>query len=865
VGALVDAANAHCPRMVARGGGVRRVYARVVETRDGVATRSRDADDNGRRVRAEAPPPVWMLAVMLDIDVCEAMGANKCNTVAEGVAPEIARVARGRAGLRILTNLCLRRRAWAEFRVPVERLAWKGATGEEVARRVVEAYQFAAADPFRAATHNKGIMNGVDAVAVATGQDWRAIESAAHAFAAVRSARGYGPLSEYALERDAETSGNGAPRISALLARLEMPVPVGTKGGSLQTHPAYRHTHAILGRPTCAELACVIVSVGLAQNFAALRALAIEGINKGHMALHARNIASAAGAPVELAREVGDHMVSVGSINIETAQAYLRAHRLWPRAETDANGRDANGRDAAPPSSLLVRLTVPRLPRPVLVNAAFETFGDRAAHLAVCAGPGADGPLAGGRPAASPVATAEQDRRLQRALLGDKGAAEMETMFAVLDRIRLPLKRAPGAAPREVTDLQSTLKLTSILLNIVASRLLGSRAPAREDGAGAGRVCDAAGAFFGHLAETSAGGGALAEVRCAAAAEAAGALRPLDDAVPGAAGAGAKGGAARRDPENASCLALASPALRAGLPMALALWQTFEATVGSFVRHGPIADALVSEQRCVIERLVSAWRLSAGYGHALSPALRPREGSLLDAAGLDAAGLDAAGLDADGGRTAEATGAGADARGARGSGRPHAGDPARASSAPRSPALSSEGMARFARWLPRLCKRWQATLCLLVDCLVVDPPDMTPARVRFVRQIGALVEFEGTVAHDAARWRRDLRENKPNVLLLWHRLHCRGGEALLDAAAAAAASGPTESNHGAGKEREAAVAATVPAFMAAQARYGAEARATIMACEGTPTAAVFDLVAATVGIPDTIRDHYAVQKDGDAA
>ena len=200
-------------------------------------------------------------------------------------------------------------------------------------------------------------MNGVDAVAVAT-PPTGAPSRAPRARLPRCAAEAYRPLSEYALERDDKTNGNGEPRISALLARLlDARARRSRAAACRRTRPTGTRTPSSAARPARSSRASS--SPSGSRRTSPRCPPAIEGINKGHMA-PARNIASAAGAPVELAREVGDHMVSVGSINIETAQAYLRAHRLWPHAQTDANGRDAAGTDSQPPSSLLVRLTVPR-------------------------------------------------------------------------------------------------------------------------------------------------------------------------------------------------------------------------------------------------------------------------------------------------------------------------------------------------------------------------------------------------------------------------------------------------------------------------------------------------------------------------
>ena len=227
------------------------------------------------------PLPDRRLAVHLHIDCRDAMGANMVNTVAESLAPRLADLAHGQVGLRILSNLADRRVVRASARVPVsaladERVADGAKDGSALARAIEAASRFAEADPYRAATHNKGIMNGVDPVVIATGNDWRGIEAGAHAYAA-RDGQ-YRPLATWRVEGD------------GLVGHLAMPMAVATVGGTLTVHPGARLALRILGVKTARELACIIGSVGLAQNLAALRALAGEGIQRGHMALHRRAV-----------------------------------------------------------------------------------------------------------------------------------------------------------------------------------------------------------------------------------------------------------------------------------------------------------------------------------------------------------------------------------------------------------------------------------------------------------------------------------------------------------------------------------------------------------------------------------------------
>jgi hydroxymethylglutaryl-CoA reductase len=252
-----------------------------------------------------------MLIVHLIYDTRDAMGANAVNTAVERLAPFIETLTGGRAHLRILSNLADRRLAWARCRIPLSALAFESFAGERVRDGILEAWAFAEADPYRAATHNKGIMNGVDAVVIATGNDWRAVEAGAHAFAA-RSGR-YTSLSRWNRSPDGGLEGF-----------LEMPLAVGIVGGATRVHPGARSSLALMGVRTARELAEIIVSVGLAQNLAALRALATEGIQRGHMGLHARQVAIAAGARGDQIDEVARRMVQDGAVRPDRAEELLR-------------------------------------------------------------------------------------------------------------------------------------------------------------------------------------------------------------------------------------------------------------------------------------------------------------------------------------------------------------------------------------------------------------------------------------------------------------------------------------------------------------------------------------------------------------
>jgi len=285
---LLALADETDPIIVKLGGGARDMRVRVIE-------------------RTPSGP---MVVVHLVFDCRDAMGANAVNTACETLAPRVEQITGGRVGLRILSNLADRRLARACCTVPADALAFGDFAGQQVAQGIVEAWAFAAADPYRAATHNKGIMNGVDAVVLATGNDWRAIEAGAHAYAA-RSGR-YTSLSTWA--RDAQGD---------LVGTLEMPLAVGIVGGATRVHPTAQVALKMLGVQTARELAEVIAAVGLAQNMAALRALATEGIQRGHMRLHARQVAIAAGAEGGEVARVAARLVAEGRVRPDRAEAIL--------------------------------------------------------------------------------------------------------------------------------------------------------------------------------------------------------------------------------------------------------------------------------------------------------------------------------------------------------------------------------------------------------------------------------------------------------------------------------------------------------------------------------------------------------------
>jgi hydroxymethylglutaryl-CoA reductase len=283
---VLNLANSLHPRMVARGGGA--VDLEVV-------------------LHPATSDSVEMLVVHLLVNTCDAMGANLVNTMCEGVASFLESLTDGTVFLRILSNLTDRSLVRASVTIPVEQLGSNGYDGEQVRDGIIIASQFASVDPYRAATHNKGIMNGIDAVTLATGNDWRAVEAGAHAFAA-RGTR-YTSLSRWSKAAD-----------GALVGAIELPLRVGIVGGPLQTNPSVAVNLRIMQVESSRELAEVIAAVGLAQNFAALRALATEGIQRGHMTLHARSVATAAGATPEIFDTVVERLVASGEVKIWKAR-----------------------------------------------------------------------------------------------------------------------------------------------------------------------------------------------------------------------------------------------------------------------------------------------------------------------------------------------------------------------------------------------------------------------------------------------------------------------------------------------------------------------------------------------------------------
>jgi hydroxymethylglutaryl-CoA reductase len=290
---IVALADAAYPNLLKRGGGTRGIEARILE------------EENTHRG--------GMMVVHLHVDCRDAMGANLVNTIAEAVADRLAELADATVGLRILSNLADRRCVRVKARIPAAALATDSHDGQAVRDGIVSASRFAELDPYRAATHNKGILNGVDAVVLATGNDWRGVESGAHAFAANKGQHGnYGPLATWRVAKDGSLEG-----------RIEVPMAVGIVGGTLKVHPGARFALSMLDVKSAAELGMIMACVGMASNLAALRAMASEGIQRGHMSMHARSVALGVGATGAEVEYVAAELARTGDVRAEKAQAIL--------------------------------------------------------------------------------------------------------------------------------------------------------------------------------------------------------------------------------------------------------------------------------------------------------------------------------------------------------------------------------------------------------------------------------------------------------------------------------------------------------------------------------------------------------------
>ena len=284
---LLELANQAYPSIVKRGGGARDLHV--------------------EQIKGETD----FLVVYLHVDTQEAMGANMLNTMLEALKPVLEELSQGQSLMGILSNYATDSLVTASCRIAFRYLSRQKDQGREIAEKMALASQFAQADPYRASTHNKGIFNGIDAILIATGNDWRAIEAGAHAFAS-RDGR-YQGLSQWTLDLEREE----------LVGQMTLPMPVATKGGSIGLNPRVALSHELLGNPSAKELAQIIVSIGLAQNFAALKALVSTGIQQGHMKLQAKSLALLAGASESEVAPLVDRLIADKTFNLETAQRYL--------------------------------------------------------------------------------------------------------------------------------------------------------------------------------------------------------------------------------------------------------------------------------------------------------------------------------------------------------------------------------------------------------------------------------------------------------------------------------------------------------------------------------------------------------------
>ncbi|KJE88891.1 hydroxymethylglutaryl-CoA reductase [Capsaspora owczarzaki ATCC 30864] len=765
---LIELGNMFCKNMVTRGGGVCNVTFRRVY----LTPRRR----NGNAVAVSVVPVC--LVVEMHVDVCDSMGANCVTGVAEGVAPTLARLTNGRVGVRILSNLTMDRIATASFRIPTRAMAYKGYSGEKVVQSMLELYQWADNDPTRACTNNKGVMNGIDAVALATGQDFRALEAAAHAYVVAQHGR-YAPFTEYWLEDDGAT----------FCGQLSLPMPVGVFGGPLRTNAAYQNALLLLGNPSAKTLAMILVSVGLCQNFAAMRALSTEGIRRGHMALHARNIAIAAGAPSHAVQEVVAFMIATDRITVVAASEYLKAHAihaelfrsekerlqllyqhqlampglLLPHADSsavetavNATGNLPSGNDAVvAPSTFLYEeafsSTVPTADGApgsarMTFNVAFETLGDTPEYV---------------------VFDQDRENPLTLALFGRRGHSWLSAVMRSLDTLRLP---SPGP-PRANLHVVKRLKTLSILMNILTRQLmiinsdatrqvlglvLGSKrkhrlpthanaeVPASTTLLAPRSVDPAAGVHSGISKESrptlslqlAGASSEPAETRALLQTNPRPALSspsfvssPATFAHPNSDHPLEHDGATESERERSlhldtvrEIVKLRSHELRVGLPLLLSLWHVFEYRVEQAA--GPARDfarLILDEQSRVLSSLIA------------NPAATTVGGDFCAA---------------------------------------------QSESGPLSERLLAENKREYdiealTDFLGTHAKRFHVTLFLLCDALADHESRWSPPRLARLCRVGRYLEWQGAIVHDIARHDRDRHDGTPNALLYWLQLPTR--------------------------------------------------------------------------------------------
>jgi hypothetical protein len=415
----------------------------------------------------------------------------------------------------------------------------------EVATRIVEAYEWALDDPFRAVTHNKGVMNGIDAVAIATGQDWRAIEAASHAWTVLRSEQNYGPMTAYHIE---DKLG-----IKYLVGKLELPFLVGTKGGALSTNPLYKLSFGLMGNPDSKTLAAVFVSVGLAQNFAALRALATEGIQRGHMSLHARNIALSAGAPLQCIPECVKYMLSTAQISIESAQKYLQAHKLRTKFEK----LYLKTEDVVEPSMLYFEYEDANYG--FSMNVAFRTLGTQPLTIVLCK-------------------DVVNQNELVTELFGGKSYSWLVNIFKLLDSIKVHM----FSPDRSNSVFSKQLKLLSILVNLLTRKLYSAYPTETKT-------------FLMHIIGNQNESMALAG------------SKPYTQWKSNEATHSLKSSPLFHPILNRVINDVVKKCsfLKIGLPLLLALWQVFEARIYESVGTFELQTALLEEQRYVVASLIT--------------------------------------------------------------------------------------------------------------------------------------------------------------------------------------------------------------------------------------------------------------------
>ncbi|KAJ3274329.1 hypothetical protein HDV01_003173 [Terramyces sp. JEL0728] len=556
---LINQSNEFCKTMLNRGGGVVDLSIRQI-----------------KKSKTHSMSNSWVV-VHFHLDVCDAMGANCASTVAEGMAPYLAQLTGCRIGFRIVSNLASERISAARFEIPVSQLGYKGYTGQEVAKRIVEAFDWAVDDPYRAVTHNKGIMNGIDAVALATGQDWRAIEAACHSWASLKSEGGYKPLTEYSIE---EINGE-----NHLVGTLELPITVGTAGGVLKTNPTYQLALGLMGRPNSKELALSMVCIGLAQNFAALRALATEGIQRGHMSLHARNIAIAAGAPPHAINECVTYMIETARINQSAVIEYLAANQL--QSQLSNLHMDESAKKAPSMFYFEDAINAESSVEPVLsLNIAFQTFGEKPVNI---------------------MFTKENNSTdsLPSLLFGQKSFGWITSVFHTLEKIKLTTIKPVRANQ----ILSKKLKILSIIMNIICKRIF--LAHPQETKKFIKAVLDSP-EYVTALAPTK------INPPISWSADSIGAI-PLVKTHSGAI-------LVQEETTNHALLkssSLFQPVLSkiikdivsdnpnsillaVGLPLLLAIWQVFECRILQWVGSSLLASSLLTEQRHVIASIVGA-------------------------------------------------------------------------------------------------------------------------------------------------------------------------------------------------------------------------------------------------------------------